>query len=295
MRLRKTEEQEIRELLALRPTDDLTDDESRRVDEALVYSERHRRELADYENCLAVLQTAAAEPSPTDDRPSLWKRIEPQLGPARRSVPRRFFAAIPTPWLTAAVFLLAIGNLYLLTIGQSYHFTMDRPIAVLKPPITTSPAMAALGKTHSGETFVANRFPVLVDPRDKRGRVRPLLGLSVVQHEGPEGGVEVESIFEGTSAEEAGLRSGDILLEIDGKEICDPGCVIGSLKQHSVGQRIEILYMREGRKHKLTVFLGGLVQLGDSEFLMKKSPIPREMREQGIGNSTVGKPTIEDN
>jgi len=287
MRLRKTEEQEIRELLALRPTDDLTDDESRRVDEALVYSERHRRELADYENCLAALQSAAAEPSPTDDRPSLWKRIEPQLGPARRVVPRRLFAAIPTPWLTAAVFLLAVGNLYLLTIGQSYHVA-DRPIAALRTaPAGSPPAIAGLGKASSGETFVANRFPVLVDPRDKRGRVKPLLGLMVLQREEGADGVEIGAIFEGTPAEEAGLQVGDVILEIDNKTISDPSCVAGLLKEHSVGQRIEILYQREDRKHKVTVFLGGLVQMGDREFLIKKSPIPRELREQGIGSTTV--------
>ena len=184
MRLRKSEEQEVRELLALRPTDDLTDEESRRVDEALVYSTSLRKELADYERCLAVLQTAAAEPSPTDDRPSLWKRIEPQLGPARRRfAPRRFFEAIPTPWLTAAVFLLAIGNLYLLTVGQT-TIGAERPMAGLKEAAVGGPAVADLKAPTVGERLVTNRFPVLVDPSDSRGRVRPLLGISVLPDEG---------------------------------------------------------------------------------------------------------------
>src|SRR4029079_5082303 len=164
---------------------------------------------------------------------SLWKRIEPQLGPARRSVPRRFFAAIPTPWLTAAVFLLAIGNLYLLTVGQSYHVA-DRPIAAIRPTPIASPPMAGLGKSTPGETFVANRFPVLVDPRDKRGRVKPLLGLMVLPREDGAEGVEIGAIFEGTPAEEAGLQVGDVILEIDNKKICDPSCVAGLLKQHNV-------------------------------------------------------------
>jgi hypothetical protein len=282
MRLRKTEEQEIRELLALRPTDDLTDDESRRVDEALVYSERHRRELADYENCLAVLQSAAAEPLPTDDRPSLWKRIEPQLGPARRTIPRRVFISIPTPWLTAAVFLLAVGNLYLLTIGQTYRGA-ERPLAVLKSNSAfvanaeTPRSMVDVPKASGNETLV--RYPVLVDPRDKHGRVKPLLGLMVFQRQDAAEGVEIGAIFEGTSAEEAGLQVGDVILEIDGKKIHDPSCVADVLKRHSVGQRIEILFQRDGHRYKPTVFLGGLVQIEDREFLIKKSPIPREIRE----------------
>jgi hypothetical protein len=277
MRFRKTEEQEVRELLALRPTDDLTDDESRRVDEALVYSERHRRELADYENCLAVLQAAAVEPSPTDDRPSLWKRIEPQLGPARRTIPRRVFAAIPTPWLTAAVFLLAIGNLYLLTVGQG-HRAPERTVAMLKPAPNISTPIADIGRANVPETMVANRYPVLVDPRDKHGRVKPLLGTMVMARDDEEG-VEVGAIFPGTPAEEAGLQVEDVILEIDGMAITSPSCVASVLKQHNVGQRIEILYKRDDRKHKVTVFLGGLVQMGDREFLIKKSPIPREIRE----------------
>jgi membrane-associated protease RseP (regulator of RpoE activity) len=278
MRLRKTEEQEVRELLALRPTDDLTDEESRQVDEALVYSADLRKELADYEKCLSVLQTAAAEPSPTDERPSLWKRIEPQLGPARRRfAPRQFFAAIPTPWLTAAVFLLAIGNLYLLTVGQS-PYGVERSLAGYKGASGLGNTVAGLKTPSTGERLV--NYPVLVDPADARGRVRPLLGISVVPSDADDGGVEIRSIFEGTSAEEAGLQVGDIILEVDGKKVSGPGCVIGCLKKHIVGQRIEILYLRDGRKHKVTVFLGGLVQVDGVDLLIKKSPVPRELIDQ---------------
>src|SRR5262249_23143449 len=162
--LRKTEEQEVRELLALRPTDDLTDDERRRVDEALVYSDECRKELSDYENCLAVLQSAAAEPLPTDGRPSIWTKVEPRLGPPRRFAPRRLFGAIPTYWLTAAVLLLTAGNLYLLTLGKSNG-----------PGLTVADGGKKLigegfGKSNHTETFVNNRYPVLVDPRDSKGR-----------------------------------------------------------------------------------------------------------------------------
>jgi len=274
MTLRKTEEQEVRELLALRPTDDLTDDERRRVDEALLYSEECRKELADYEHCLAVLHAAAAEPLPVDHRPSMWKQVEPRLGPvSRRFTPRRMFAAIPTYWLTAAVLLLAAGNLYLLTFGRN-QTTLARNI----PSAAPGPVVGSSG-SGSG-MFVNNRFPVLVDPRDEKGRVRPLLGTIVVPCEGRDGGVEIQAIIDGTSAEDAGLQVGDILLEVDGKKIHDPGCVIGCLKKHGVGQRIEILYSREGRTHRTSVFLGGVMKFGDGEFLLRKSPIPRELIDQ---------------
>jgi len=275
MILRKTEEQEVRELLALRPTDDLTDDERRRVDEALLYSEECRKELAGYENCLAVLQSAAAEPLPTDERPSIWKNVEPRLGPPRRFASRRMFAAIPTYWLTAAVLLLGAGNLYLLTVGK--QDAAVGPIA----DATKKVIGPGFGKSTGNETFVRdNRYPVLVDPSDSKGWVRPLLGVCVVPCDGDADGVEVQSIFEGTSAEDAGLDVGDILVEIDGNKIRDPGCLVGCLKHHSVGQRVDLVYIREGRQHRTSVFLGGLVKMGDREFLIKNSPIPREMLDQ---------------
>jgi hypothetical protein len=282
MTLRKTEEQEVRELLALRPTDDLTDDERRRVDEALLYSEECRKELAGYERCLAVLHAAAAEPAPTDGRPSLWPRVEPRLGPARRFAPRRMFAAIPTSWMTVAVMLLAVGNLYLLTGSRTQY---GGQMAAVKPSnvIRTGDGVSTLPNLRlksGGETFVNARYPVLVDPRDERGRVRPLLGLVVFPCEGDDCGVEVSSILEDTSAEEAGLQVGDIIVSVDGKKVRSPGCMISYLKQHSVGQRIEIVYYREGRQHTVNVFLGGIVRMGERDFIIKKSPIPREMIDQ---------------
>jgi hypothetical protein len=268
MTLRRNDDQEVRELLALRPTDDLTDEEMRRVDESLRYSEANRRELADFEKCLAVLHAASEEPSPTDDRPSIWSRVEPQLGPARRFPPRRLFSVPTTAWLTAACMLLAAGNLYLL-FGQQGD---AKPLAVL-PDVSAGPVVPP-----NGNMLVGNRLPVLVDPRDERGRVRPLLGIFVTPCEGENSpGAVIEAIFSGTSAEDAGLQVGDVLVSIDGKKVCGPGCVVGCLRQHGVGQRIEIVYLREGRRHKVSVFLGGLVKMGDREFLIKKSPIPLDL------------------
>ena len=272
MTLRRNDDQEVRELLALRVTDDLTDDEMRRVDESLRYSEANRRELADFEKCLAVLHAAGEEPSPTDDRPSIWSRVEPQLGPARRFPPRRLFSVPTTAWLTAACMLLAAGNLYLL-FGQQGD-AKRLPIS----PLVSGPSAPSGAVGPNGSKLVRNQLPVLVDPRDERGRVRPLLGIFVTPCEGEESeGAVIEAIFSGTSAEDAGLQRGDVLVSIDGKKVCGPNCVVGCLRQHGVGQRIEIVYLREGRRHKVSVFLGGLVKMGDREFLIKKSPIPLDL------------------
>jgi hypothetical protein len=272
MTLRRDDDYEVRELLALRPTDDLTDDELRRVDESLRYSDVCRRELAEYEQCMAVLNAAGAEPSPTDDRPSLWSRIEPKLGPARKYPPRRWITPSTTSWLTAAVLLLAVGNIYFLVGGLQGD---AKPVNMVQMP----PVIPNAGDLVGGNMLVGNRFPVLVDPRDERGRVRPLLGIFVLPCEDDRKGAVIAAIFSGTSAEDAGLQVGDILLSIDGKEIAGPGCVIGCLRRHGVGQKIEVAYLREGREHKVNVFLGGLMKLGDMEVIIKKSTMPLDLIE----------------
>jgi len=180
--------------------------------------------------------------------------------------------------MTAAVFLLAAGNLYLLTIGRTANGQSNGVTGQMVADAHKLPPIP--GPSAGGETFVNNRYPVLVDPRDEHGRVRPLLGIVVMPCEGDDGGVEIQSIIDGTSAEDAGLQVGDILLTVDGKKISNPGCLIGCLKQHGVGQRIELVYIREGRRQKTSVFLGGLMKMGDREFLIKNSPVPRELIDQ---------------
>ena len=68
-------------------------------------------------------------------------------------------------------------------------------------------------------------------------------------------GVYVQSVVEGSSAEKAGLKSGDRIVEIAGKNVMSFSEFKKELKNHKVGETVEIVVVREGREKTLKVFL----------------------------------------
>jgi len=77
------------------------------------------------------------------------------------------------------------------------------------------------------------------------------LDLSVDQ------GVLVQTVVQGGPAAKAGLRSGDVIVAIDGVEVQDMDNLIVYLADHtSVGQRVTLTVLRGGAKRSVTVTLG---------------------------------------
>lgn len=70
---------------------------------------------------------------------------------------------------------------------------------------------------------------------------RPWLGAAVSTLAG--GGVRIDHMLEGSSAEAAELVVGDIILRLDGKEIPDVGRLLAAIGEHRVGDRLNL----EGR------------------------------------------------
>jgi hypothetical protein len=263
MTLGKSDIDDVRGLLALQPSGDLTPDEARQVDEALRYSPAAKRETERFADCLAILRQAAEAPTGVEDRPSLWQRIEPELGPVRRSARRwqtvqRWMGAVPSSWLVAATLLLASANLLVWVSHRGGNVGNQRG------GLPTSPVSVA----------PQQRLPVLVDPRDERGFVRPLLGLVVCTCEDRDCGVVIDGVLEGTPAAEAGLRRGDLVVAIDDHEIRCPACLVGYLRRLGVGQRVDIAILREGKKQSIDVMLGGLMRFNGRDLIIRESKLP---------------------
>lgn len=68
-------------------------------------------------------------------------------------------------------------------------------------------------------------------------------------------GVYVQSVEEGSSAEKAGLKTGDRIVEFAGKNIMSFSEFKKELNKHEVGETVEIVVVREGREKKLNVYL----------------------------------------
>lgn len=68
-------------------------------------------------------------------------------------------------------------------------------------------------------------------------------------------GVYVQSVVEDSSAEKAGLKSGDRIVEFAGKNIMSFSEFKKELNNHEVGETVEIVVVREGREKTFNVYL----------------------------------------
>src|SRR5689334_21735558 len=71
-------------------------------------------------------------------------------------------------------------------------------------------------------------------------------------------GVLVANILPGLSAEGAGLKTGDVLLTLDGKSVAAAPDVVAAVRAHKIGDAIGAEYLRGGASGSVQVILKGL-------------------------------------
>jgi serine protease Do len=72
-------------------------------------------------------------------------------------------------------------------------------------------------------------------------------------HEG--GGVLISAVIEGTPAERAGLRSGDILLQLDGQPVADSRELLNRIGARRPGEFVEVGFLRAGERETVSLEL----------------------------------------
>ncbi len=99
-------------------------------------------------------------------------------------------------------------------------------------------------------------------PRDEqlRGGQAPIaggqrgeLGVWLVESGGP--GVQVRRITPGSAADQAGLRSGDVILEINGRGASSPHGVAQMIREMPAGQTAIVEFWRDGQPNELEIVL----------------------------------------
>ena len=69
-------------------------------------------------------------------------------------------------------------------------------------------------------------------------------------------GVRITGVREESPAEEAGLQSGDVIVEIAGREITDLYAYTYALREHKPGDEVVVVVLRDGDRVSLKAILG---------------------------------------
>ena len=131
--------------------------------------------------------------------------------------------------------------------------------------IGVNSAIASLGTTSQlgsiglGFAIPINQARKTADQLIKNGvATYPVIGVSLNMNYA-ENGAQVSTsgrgILPGSPAEKAGLRGGDVIIEIDGKEIYSPEELIVSVRSKNVGDRVTLGFLRDGVKKTVTLTL----------------------------------------
>lgn len=80
--------------------------------------------------------------------------------------------------------------------------------------------------------------------------------LEAFDLDGSEGGILVTEIVDDSPAEQAGLRRGDLILRLQGKDVDDVEGFTRSVRALDPGDEIELAYLRKGKRETVKVKLG---------------------------------------
>lgn len=69
-------------------------------------------------------------------------------------------------------------------------------------------------------------------------------------------GIKLTGVRAGSPAEQAGLKAGDIIVELGGKAVTDLQTYADALYSHKPGETVKIVYMRDGKRMEATATLG---------------------------------------
>jgi putative heat shock protein htrA (fragment) len=70
-------------------------------------------------------------------------------------------------------------------------------------------------------------------------------------------GAQVQEVSSGSGAAAAGLRSGDVILKVEGQEVTSPKQLIGYVRRYKAGDTINLTIARDGSTQDVAVTIQG--------------------------------------
>jgi S1-C subfamily serine protease len=71
-----------------------------------------------------------------------------------------------------------------------------------------------------------------------------------------DGGALVATVGSGDPADQAGIRSGDVITAVDGQKVSGARDLVNKIRAHKPGDKVELTYRRNGQEQKTTATLG---------------------------------------
>jgi C-terminal processing protease CtpA/Prc len=94
--------------------------------------------------------------------------------------------------------------------------------------------------------------PIMQDFMYERPSKRAMLGIAMGEADDPKSGVRIESVTPGGPASDAGLKSGDVIVAVDGKNLRNAektsgAALVAHMKTLKPGDKVKIEYLRDGK------------------------------------------------
>ena len=133
--------------------------------------------------------------------------------------------------------------------------------------IGVNSAIASLGSSFGGQSgsiglgfaIPINQARKTADQLIKNGRATyPVMGISVDMNYSGDGAMIAKTsgaIVPGGAAAKVGLQPGDVITKIDGRAVTSPEELIVAIRSHSVGEEIEVTYLRGGTTKTVSLTL----------------------------------------
>ena len=84
----------------------------------------------------------------------------------------------------------------------------------------------------------------------------PYLGVALLDATTEEGGAIVQEVEKGSPADKGGLKTGDIIIKIDDKDVTSSSYLKYNLYKHEIGDKIKLTVKRDGETKVLEITLG---------------------------------------
>ncbi|HEY4109875.1 PDZ domain-containing protein [Puia sp.] len=95
-----------------------------------------------------------------------------------------------------------------------------------------------------------------VAPRARKSTSGAFLGVTSLKQENGPDGARVGDVSEGSGAEKAGLKEGDLITKVDDKTIGGPEDLSKVIHGYKPGDKVAITFKRDGKEQKVTAELG---------------------------------------